>query len=332
MKVSIVIPIYHVEKYIEQCVLSVLSQDYRPLEVVFVDDCSNDKSLELARQVITEHGGEQIEFQYLRHLENKGLAAARNTGIKAATGDCLYFLDSDDELAEHAISVMVGQMRRYPQCEIVHGRMVLADGSDYHHIEEYRQMVVLDGNDNIRRRHYSQKEAFPDTACDKLIKKDFILGNNLFFKEGIIFEDSHWLDRAVKKLSAVTFVSGATYIRYINPNSIMTSLTREREIRNIGIILKDFVVSIDEPCYDEQLFTYYNKFLTYYDASKGEYGFNELYVTFRNLFFRRKFYKMGILMILYRKRFFYKEANIKARIRGYMYHNINAFFERKDCC
>ena len=329
MKVSIIIPVYHVEEYIERCVLSVLKQTYRPLEVVLVDDCSNDKSIEIAKRTIEENSPTSIEFQFIKHEKNVGLSGARNTGIRTSTGDFLYFLDSDDELADDAINNMMEKQKGFPEVEIIQGTMVRA--LDNESIDVNHMSFVKD-NRSIRKLFFSRNSFLLESACDKLIKKDFILGNNLFFKEGIIFEDSHWLDRAVKKLSAVTFVSGATYIRYINPNSIMTSLKREREIRNIGIILKDFVASIDEPCYDEQLFTYYNKFLTYYDASKGEYGFNELYVTFRNLFFRRKFYKMGLLMILYRKRFFYKEANIKARIRGYMYHNINAFFERKDCC
>lgn len=329
MKVSIIIPVYHVEEYIERCVLSVLKQTYRPLEVVLVDDCSNDKSIEIAKRTIEENSPTSIEFQFMKHEKNVGLSGARNTGIRNSTGDFLYFLDSDDELADDAINNMMEKQKGFPEVEIIQGTMVRA--LDNESIDVNHMSFVKD-NRSIRKLFFSRNSFLLESACDKLIKKDFILGNNLFFKEGIIFEDSHWLDRAVKKLSAVTFVSGATYIRYINPNSIMTSLKREREIRNIGIILKDFVASIDEPCYDEQLFTYYNKFLTYYGASKGEYGFNELYVTFRNLFFRRKFYKMGLLMILYRKRFFYKEANIKARIRGYMYHNINAFFERKDCC
>lgn len=329
MKVSIIIPVYHVEEYIERCVLSVLKQTYRPLEVVLVDDCSNDKSIEIAKRTIEENSPTSIEFQFIKHEKNVGLSGARNTGIRTSTGDFLYFLDSDDELADDAINNLMEKQKGIPEVEIIQGTMVRA--LDNESIDVNHMSFVKD-NRSIRKLFFSRISFLLESACDKLIKKDFILGNNLFFKEGIIFEDSHWLDRAVKKLSAVTFVSGATYIRYINPNSIMTSLKREREIRNIGIILKDFVASIDEPCYDEQLFTYYNKFLTYYGASKGEYGFNELYVTFRNLFFRRKFYKMGLLMILYRKRFFYKEANIKARIRGYMYHNINAFFERKDCC
>lgn len=329
MKVSIIIPVYHVEEYIERCVLSVLKQTYRPLEVVLVDDYSNDKSIEIAKRTIEENFPTSIEFQFIKHEKNLGQSGARNTGIRNSTGDFLYFLDSDDELADDAINNMMEKQKGFPEVEIIQGTMVHA--LDNGNVDVNHMSFVKD-NRSIRKLFFSRNSFLLESACDKLIKKSFILCNNLFFKEGIILEDYHWLNYVVKKVNQIAFVFQPTYIRYLREGSTMTSLTREREIRNIGIILKDFVASIDEPCYDEQLFTYYNKFLTYYGASKGEYGFNELYVTFRNLFFRRKFYKMGILMILYRKRFFYKEANIKARIRGYMYHNINAFFERKDCC
>lgn len=329
MKVSIIIPVYHVEEYIERCVLSVLKQTYRPLEVVLVDDCSNDKSIEIAKRTIEENSPTSTEFQFIKHEKNLGQSVARNTGIRTSTGDFLYFLDSDDELADDAINNMMEKQKGFPEVEIIQGTMVHA--LDNGNVDVNHMSFVKD-NRSIRKIFFSRNSFLLESACDKLIKKSFILCNNLFFKEGIILEDYHWLYYMVKKVNQIAFVFQPTYIRYLREGSTMTSLTREREIRNIGIILKDFVASIDEPCYDEQLFTYYNKFLTYYGASKGEYGFNELYVTFRNLFFRRKFYKMGLLMILYRKRFFYKEANIKARIRGYMYHNINAFFERKDCC
>ena len=104
MKVSIIIPVYHVEKYIERCVLSVLKQTYRPLEVVFVDDCSNDRSIDIAKKTIEKNGAASIEFVFLEHDKNQGQSAARNSGIKASTGDYLYFLDSDDKLSDDAIS------------------------------------------------------------------------------------------------------------------------------------------------------------------------------------------------------------------------------------
>ncbi len=330
MKVSIIIPVYHVEKYIERCVMSVLKQDYRPLEVVFVDDFSDDRSMDIAKRTISEYGESQIEFQYIKHSENQGQGAARNTGIRASKGDYLYFLDSDDELKENSISVLVNQHKKYPQSEMVHGRMVLVDGTDYHHISVYREMEYIEGNNNIRKYHYSLNGSFPDSACDILVKKKFVVDNNLFFKKGILFEDTHWLGRAVKKLQFVSFVNVPTYIRFVNPNSTMTSLTIEKEVKNCGIILKDFLSSLDEPYYNEQLFTYFRKFLIYYDASNGGYGYNELYTIFKKEFFQRHFYKLWMFLLMYRIKWpLLSEEKIKSRLRGYMYAEINKFWNQR---
>ena len=328
MKVSIIIPVFHVEKYIQRCVASVLKQTYRPLEVIFVDDASCDKSLELAKQEIGKQNNVGIDFQYIVHEKNQGQGVARNTGVEAATGDYLYFLDSDDAITEDAIDVLVKKLDKYPDSDIVHGRMVLEDGTDYHHLSDYISKEFVASNELIRKWHFSLNSLLQDSACDQLIKKTFLTDNNLYFKKGIIFEDTHWVNRAVKKMNYISFVSEPTYIRYINPNSTMTSLTKEREIINVGSILKDFVLSLDEPCYDAQLFTYFKKFILYYGASGGKYGYNELYVKFEKEFFKRKFCKMAFCLLLYKCPFL-PENKVKARLRGYMYKTINAFFDQK---
>ena len=327
MKVSIIVPVYHVEKYIERCVLSVLKQTYRPLEVVFVDDCSNDRSIDIAKKTIEKNGAASIEFVFLEHDKNQGQSAARNTGIKSSTGEFIYFLDSDDELADDAINFFIERQKSFPEVEIIQGSMVHALDNSV----DINKISFIEGNLPIRRLFYSRNTIINDSACDKLIKRDFVIDNNLFFKEGIIFEDSHWLNSVVKETNKIAFVFQPTYIRYLNEGSIMTSLTKEREIKNMGIILKDFLATIDEPCYDEQLFSYFSKFLIYNDASKGEYGFASLYKDFQKLFFKRGFLKMSLLMFLYKCRYFIvPEDKVKARLRGYMYAGVNSFLSKHN--
>jgi len=96
MKVSIIIPLYNVKKYISDCLLSVARQTFRgKIECIIVDDCGTDNSVTLAEQFIAGYDG-PIEFTMCHHNHNRGLSAARNTGIDVATGDYIYFLDSDD--------------------------------------------------------------------------------------------------------------------------------------------------------------------------------------------------------------------------------------------
>ena len=103
MKVSVIIPVYNVALYVERCLLSVLNQTWQDLEVLVVNDCTPDNSMEIVRRVVVGHPRGAM-VRVLEHEVNRGLSAARNTGIRAATGDYLYFLDSDDYLPSDSMS------------------------------------------------------------------------------------------------------------------------------------------------------------------------------------------------------------------------------------
>lgn len=101
--VSVVVPIYNVERYLAKCLDSLLNQRYENLEILMVDDCSKDSSCEIARQYAQEHPG---KCKLIQRKENGGLSAARNTGLEHASGDWVAFLDSDDWVTEDYISAM----------------------------------------------------------------------------------------------------------------------------------------------------------------------------------------------------------------------------------
>lgn len=107
-KVSVVIPTYRGAEWIEQCVKSVLQQDYQDLEVIVVDDASPDD----AAAIVSDMDDERIRL--CRHEENKGVPGARNTGIKAATGEYIGFLDQDDWWHEHKLQTQVKMFARGP--------------------------------------------------------------------------------------------------------------------------------------------------------------------------------------------------------------------------
>ena len=95
MKISVVIPVYKVENYIERCVRSLMEQTYQDVEFLFVDDASPDRSMDIVRQITSSY---QRDVRFLTHEVNKGLPAARNTGLRAAKGEFIYHCDSDDWL------------------------------------------------------------------------------------------------------------------------------------------------------------------------------------------------------------------------------------------
>lgn len=104
MRVSIVIPVYKVEKYIERCVRSLMEQTLRDVEFIFVDDASPDRSMAIVRQVVGEYNR---DVKILVHETNKGLPSARNTGLNAASGEFLFHCDSDDWLEPEMLEEML---------------------------------------------------------------------------------------------------------------------------------------------------------------------------------------------------------------------------------
>ena len=110
VSVSIIIPVYQVEAYIEDCLRSVINQTYTgSLECVVVDDCGSDRSMELALGMIAAYTG-PIRFEVVRFERNRGLSAARNAGLEHATGDYVFFLDSDDEISENCIELLASRV------------------------------------------------------------------------------------------------------------------------------------------------------------------------------------------------------------------------------
>lgn len=107
MKVSVLVPVYGVERYIEQCARTLFGQTYHDLEYIFVDDCSLDNSIQLLRQVLTEFPQRETQVKVVRHDRNRGLGAARKTALEMATGDFVFNVDSDDYLSLDAVEKLV---------------------------------------------------------------------------------------------------------------------------------------------------------------------------------------------------------------------------------
>lgn len=109
LKVSILVPVYGVEKYIERCAHSLFSQTYKDLEYIFVDDCSPDKSVEKLEYVIKEYPNRKDQVFIIHHDKNLGLAAARNTGIANANGEFILHVDSDDYIEKDTVEKCIAK-------------------------------------------------------------------------------------------------------------------------------------------------------------------------------------------------------------------------------
>lgn len=110
MKVSILVPVYGVEKYIEKCAVSLFEQSYEDIEYIFVNDCTPDRSIEVLRGTIARYPQRQKQVVIIDHDVNRGLGAARHTAADAATGELVMHVDSDDYLMPHAVEHLCAKM------------------------------------------------------------------------------------------------------------------------------------------------------------------------------------------------------------------------------
>lgn len=262
MKISIIIPVYNVEAYIGECLQSVMSQTYTgAMECILVDDCGHDCSMEIARQLIDRYNG-PIEFRIKRHEHNRGLSAARNTGMDVATGDYIYFIDSDDSILSETLALMVEMLKKYPDAEMIQAGAI-SDNSwvdiEHKNLPEYSDDHIWIKSTILRRY------IIPITSWNKLIKKDFLTIHNLKFKEGIIHEDELFSFYLSKYLTKVGFVRKNIYqYRTTRPNSIMVSTNDAKEDKAWIEICTECCSHLDELCFKEQFNMVYGALYTRY--------------------------------------------------------------------
>lgn len=223
IKVSIIIPLYNVASFIIQCLDSVRSQSYTNLEVLLVDDCGTDNSMAVVQEYLEHHAFAEVKI--LHHTHNRGLSAARNTGLEAATGEYVFFLDSDDELTDDCISVMTEPIKKF------HYDFVIANyevtGSD----KEYPPLVLPEGeirNNGDILHSYAQGKWYM-MAWNKLCRRKFLLANDLLFEEGLLHEDVIWSFKLACKAQSMYAVRIPTYRYRIRTSSIMTDTSIEKD-------------------------------------------------------------------------------------------------------
>lgn len=228
MRVSIIIPIYKVEFYIERCLLSVCCQTYPNIEVVLVNDASPDKSMELARGAVS---GVSFPVICVEHEINRGLSAARNSGIQVATGDYLYFLDSDDELVANAIELFV-KNAKMTNADVVIGNYKSISDEKTYVSQRYANQMLYKNQDIILA---FVDGSIPVMAWNKMIRKDFLISKSLYFKEGLVNEDELWAFMIAYEARTIALLGTLTYIYYVRQGSIMTAMELQRLESSIAI-------------------------------------------------------------------------------------------------
>jgi len=250
MLVSIIIPLYNKELYFERCFNSVVNQTYKYIECLIVEDCSTDNSRKLAEHFIQNYSG-SIRFILIKHEQNSGLSASRNTGTTNANGDYVFFLDADDAITENCINSLAAVVKKYPDVDMVQGNRITRMSGENDIIKTQKGELPEYVNNSIKIKKYSRY--IPSTAWNKLVKKAFIENNHLYFKKGIIHEDTHWKIFYLKKIESFAFVDEVTYIRYNTPDSIMKNPNLYSSISSRLTIVEDILINLDIDMFDQQI-------------------------------------------------------------------------------
>lgn len=218
--ISVVIPVYNVEKYLTECVDSVLAQSYTDWEIILVDDGATDSSGAICDKYVANDPRIRVI-----HQKNGGLSAARNTGLKAARREYVYFLDSDDYIEPHALEQLMDTARRehadavffdgyvfFDECE--------EDESDSRYI---RKDTYISQNGRKILLQLLENNEYRTAVPLMIFRKDYLLENNLWFMEGIIHEDELFTFLMYNADGRVAHCHAKLYARRIRPASIMTS-------------------------------------------------------------------------------------------------------------
>lgn len=234
LKVSIIIPVYAVSDYIERCIQSVMNQTYDSIECILVNDVTPDDSIIKCEQLINSYQG-PINFVILHHEHNRGLSAARNTGSNAATGDYVFYLDSDDEITPDCIEKMIKPIQKDATIEMVLGNHETYIQRPSQDPFKQSQTHLQEGDyvTNEKVRILFKNKGYDGHAWNKLIKKDFLHANQLYFKEGVMWEDMLWSFFLMKHLSHLYIVPDTTLIYYIRPQSILTGTDIRKKAKHL---------------------------------------------------------------------------------------------------
>lgn len=210
-KVSVIVPIYNVEKYLEKCINSLLSQTLEDIQIILVNDGSKDNSGNIAREYEKNNKNRIIYVE----KENGGLSDARNYGLKYATGDFIAFLDSDDYIEKNAYEEMynkaIEENADYVECDF---------------IWEFPNKIRVD-----KQYPYKNKKEMLSfvrvVAWNKLIKRQLITDNNLEFPKGLRYEDVEFTYKLIPFVNKFAYVN-KPFIHYVQREGSIANVQNER--------------------------------------------------------------------------------------------------------
>ena len=296
-KISVIVPVYNVEKYLDKCLTSLIKQTYKNFEIIVINDGSIDNSLAICNKYANKYDNVKV-YDY----KNAGVAHARNVGIKKATGDYLLFVDSDDYIDEKLLENL-NEFLKKNDCDIVCFDMykVVNNVNTYYHTSN--SLV----KDNIKR--YIIGDSGP---CNKLIKKK--LFNNLKFMEKIYYEDLATMPILALYTNKIEFLEEPLYYYVQRYNSIMHQKKFSEKLLDIFTSLDNVYEVYDGNYKDEIEYLYITHLLRSASMRFLEYDDTKEYLKEINDIIRTRFPN-------WKKNKYLKLSSFKLKIICYLAYN-----------
>lgn len=231
-KLSIIVPVYNVAFYLEECINSLLEQQCDSYEIIIINDGSTDGSLKIC-QKYDKYDNIQVINQ-----ENKGLSETRNIGIQKSKGDYILFVDSDDFIAPYVLDKLLYSITSStPDVVFLRAMKLFPDGSTVP-LDEImdRSFIFNNSKDNVLS-YIATLKKYPGSACTKLVRRSLLVDHKIYFPAGRYHEDLYWTLALL--LHATSFDSLDDiyyYYRQQRPYSITSSVTEEKYIDSCNLI------------------------------------------------------------------------------------------------
>ena len=239
-KVSVIIPVYGVEKYIERCARSLFEQTLDDIEFIFVNDCTLDNSINVLETTLEEYPKRKSQVQIINFEQNQGAAKAREIGMKTANGEYIIHCDSDDWVVKEAYETLYN-IAKASESDMVICDWFETDGIQHKHITQTIPSLQKDILQGLVKRGISA------SLWNRLVSRNVIQSNNIIYPTAHMMEDVALSIQLTYFCKKITYVSTPLYFYFSNDNSICkkigtdTSLIRYNQAcSNVNIVI-DFL-------------------------------------------------------------------------------------------
>ena len=230
--ISIIVPVYNVKDYLSRCVDSLLAQTYKDYEIILIDDGSNDGSEKLCEKWIS------FPNIHVVHQSNQGLSAARNTGLRISSGEYILFVDSDDYIEKDTCLRLIEEAKRN-NCDIVCADAYRVTNSGIFEKNRDRKNIVVPCRGEDFLVESVKQKSMCMCAPFGLYRRDMIIDNQHWFKEGILHEDELWTPQTYLLADIVSYVPYRFYYHWERQGSINQSRWNKKRGQDVHYICQE---------------------------------------------------------------------------------------------